>query len=117
MKRLRHVVQVNILLGAWLIIAPFVMGYSGTTVEVANDVTLGIWLIVCSWWILAAATRQVGASTLELIGALWLVAAPFVLHYQRMSRPFDNDIAVGILTLIVSATGTWMLSSRVRAAA
>ena len=28
MERLKHIVQINIVLGAWLIVAPFVMGYS-----------------------------------------------------------------------------------------
>ncbi len=115
MERIKHLVQLNILLGAWLVVAPFVMGYSGTTVEMVNDVALGVWLIGCSWWILAAASRRV-AGTLELLGGMWLVAAPFVLHYRRMSWPFDNDIAVGILAMIVSATAMWMLSSRLKAA-
>lgn len=116
MDRIKHIVEFNILLGAWLIVAPFVMGYSATTVEVANDVGLGVWLIGCSWWMLAAVSGRVGAGTLELIGGLWLVAAPFVLHYQRMSRPFDNDIAVGILAVTASVTAMWMLSSKLRTA-
>src|SRR5579862_4045232 len=112
MERLKHVVQVNILFGAWLVIAPFVLGYSGFKPALTSDVLLGIWLIGCSWWILAAASGRVAAGTLELLGAIWLVAAPFVLHYQRLSRSFDNDIAIGILTLVVSAAATWMLASR-----
>lgn len=41
MERLKHIVQINILFGAWLIVAPFIMGYSASTVELANDVALG----------------------------------------------------------------------------
>jgi hypothetical protein len=55
-----------------------------------------------------------GASALEFIGGLWLVAAPFVFHYQRMSRPFGNDVGVGVLSVMVSATAAWMLASRQR---
>ena len=68
MERLKHIVQINILLGAWLVVAPFVMGYSGTTVEMVNDVALGVWLIGCSWWILAAASRRVGAERWNFSG-------------------------------------------------
>ncbi len=49
MERLKHIVQINIILGAWLVIAPFVMGYSMSTVELVNDVALGARLIGCSW--------------------------------------------------------------------
>ena len=47
MERLKHIVEINIVLGAWLILAPFVMGYSGSTVELTNDVALGVLLIGC----------------------------------------------------------------------
>ena len=117
MERLKHIVQINIILGAWLIIAPFVMGYSVSTVEVTNDVALGVVLIGCSWWIVAVETGQIGAGTLELLGGVWLIAAPFALHYERLSRPFSNDIVVGILSVLVSATGMWMFVSRLRRAA
>jgi hypothetical protein len=67
MERLKHIVQINIILGIWLIMAPFLMGYAMLTVELANDVALGVLLIGCSWWILAASTGQVGASTIQLL--------------------------------------------------
>ena len=75
---------------------------------------LGVWLIGCAWWILATDVGRMGASALEFIGGLWLVAAPFVFHYQRMSRPFGNDVGVGVLSVMVSATAAWMLASRQR---
>ena len=93
------------------------MGYSASTVELANDVALGALLIGCSWWMVAGYTGQAGASTFALLGGIWLVAAPFLLHYERMSRAFVNDIGVGILSVLVSATGTWMFVSRLRRAA
>jgi len=117
MERLKHVVQINIILGVWLVVAPFVMGYSGSTVEVATDVLLGLWFIGCSWWMLAAESGQMAAGILQLLAGIGLTAAPFVSHYQRMSRPFDNDVAVGILSVIVSGAATWMLSSRLRTTA
>jgi hypothetical protein len=116
-KRIKHIVQINIILGVWLVIAPFVMGYSGSTVELATDLAIGGWLICCSWWILAADSGQVGAAVLALLAGIWLLATPFVMHYQRMSRPFDNDLGVGILVILLSAAVTWMLTSRLRATA
>jgi hypothetical protein len=126
MEHLKQIVHFNMVLGAWLMIAilggwmtiaPFVMGYSISTIEVANDVALGVLLIGCSWWILAAAAWQAGAATLGLLAGIWLIAAPFVLHYQRLSRAFANDIGVGILSVLISATGLWLFVSRLRSAA
>jgi hypothetical protein len=117
MERLKHVVEINIILGAWLVVAPFVMGYSGSRVELANDVVIGAWLIGCSWWTLAGYSSQAVAGTLEMLAGIWLVAAPFVLRSPRTSRSFDNDIAVGLSSLIVSAATTWMVSARRRTAA
>lgn len=112
MERLKHIVQTNILLGVWLIVAPFVLGYSFSKVELSNDIVLGAWLIGCSWWILTAEVGQIRASALEVLGGLWLVAAPFVFHYQRLSRPFGNDVGVGLVSVMISATAAFMLASR-----
>ena len=116
MERLKHIVQINIVLGVWLLVAPFVMGYSGSTVELETNVIIGLWFIACSWWMLAADSGQVIAGVLQLLGGIALAAAPFVSHYQRMSRPFDNDIAVGVLCIVVSAAATWVLTSKLRPA-
>jgi hypothetical protein len=117
MERIKHIVQINIILGVWLVIAPFVLGYSGSTAALATNVAIGGWLICCSWWILAADSGQVGASVLALLGGICLLVTPFVMHYQRMSRPFDNDLGVGVLVILLSAAATWMLTSRSRATA
>lgn len=113
MERLKHIVQINILLGAWLVAAPFVLGYASSRMEMGNDVAMGVLLILCSCWMLAAATGQVGAGGLQLLGGLWLIAAPFARHYHELSRPFSNDIIVGILSVLISTTTIWMLNSRV----
>ena len=114
MERLKHLFQLNILLGAWLIAAPFVLGYAGSRVEMGNDVGLGLLLIACSWWVLAAPTGHIAASTLQFLAGLWLVATPLVWHYGQLSRPFNNDMLVGICSVLVSLTSLWILNARLR---
>jgi SPW repeat-containing protein len=114
MEHVKHVVQINILLGAWLIVAPFVLGYSGSTVELGNDIAIGALTIGCSWWILASMTGQIGASALQLLGGLWLLAAPFYFHYEKFSRAYSNNLIAGILVAAVGATTGWMLAARLR---
>lgn len=40
----------NTILGVWLIIAPFVLGYSATTMAMRNDIFLGIIVVALSLW-------------------------------------------------------------------
>jgi len=114
MERLKHIVQINILLGAWLIVAPFILGYSGSPAESAVDIAVGVVIISCSWWILAAMRGRVGASAIQILGGLWLMAAPFYFHYVKMSRVFANDLIAGLLIAIVGATATGMIAARLR---
>jgi hypothetical protein len=112
MKRLKHIVEIDMLLGVWLIVVPFILGYSAYTIELANDMAIGALLIGCSWWILATGTGGVGASVLQVLGGLWLIASPLCFHYARLSRVYSNDVTVGILAATVSFMATWMLESR-----
>ena len=114
MERLKHVIEINILLGAWLIAAPFVLGYAGSRPELGNDVAVGALLIACSWWMLAAGTGQIAAGGLQLLAGLWLIAAPFLWHYGQLSRPFTNDVIIGILAVLVGCASMWMLNSKMR---
>jgi len=114
MESLKHLFQLNILLGAWLIAAPFVLDYSGSSVAMRNDVAIGVVLVACSWWLLAVTTGRIAADVFQLLGGLWLIAAPFVWHYGQLSRPFGNDILVGICSVLVSATSLWILNARSR---
>jgi hypothetical protein len=114
MERLKHIIEINILLGAWLVAAPFILGYSSSTAELANDVAIGALLIGCSWWILAAMPAPLGCGALQFLGALWIVGAPFYFHYEKQSRAYTNDLFIGVLAVIVSATATWMMATQLR---
>lgn len=40
----------NALIGLWLIVAPFILGYTGVTVALWNDVVVGIVVAVLAGW-------------------------------------------------------------------
>jgi hypothetical protein len=117
MERLKQIIEINILFGAWLLAAPFVLGYSSSHLEMGNDLAMGVLLIACSWWILAATAGQLGAAALQLLSGIWLIVAPFLWHYARSSRPFTNDIIMGIAAVFVGATVLRMLESKLKRAA
>ena len=111
---MKRVIWINLVLGVWLIISPFVIGYfvpsASSTVAVANDGILGVLLVACSWWIVAAMAANVGVSAFQVLCGIWLIIAPFVLRYRELPVATVNDVAVGVLVLIVSAIETWRLA-------
>ena len=91
--------SMNILFGLWLIIAPFVLGYSRFKIAMWNDIILGvligIFALVRSWKSEAAMP-----SWINVLGGIWLIIAPFVLDYGIQTTPRWNDIILGILVII-----------------
>ncbi len=39
----------NVVLGAWLVVAPFVLGYAGVSSALWNDVLIGLLVIILGW--------------------------------------------------------------------
>jgi hypothetical protein len=106
MKRLTWI---NLILGIWLIMSPFALGYSSTMTATANDVVLGILFLGCSAWIVAGMPAPVAVSWVEILCSVWLIATPFVRHYQGLPHAMTNDVAVGVIALLAALIETWSL--------
>ena len=98
---MKRVSWINLILGIWLIISPFVFVSVGPKVTVANNVVLGILLIASSWWILAVTAPAGGVSWFQMLCGIWLIIAPFVLRYNQVTHAVTNDVIVGIIAFIV----------------
>lgn len=110
---------VNLLAGIWLIIAPFLLGYSDQATPLWNDIIVGI-LIVAFAGARVAGARVVGAfrapslSWVNVILGGWLIVAPFLLGYSDDANPLWNDIIVGIIVVLF---GIWSAVSSPRTTA
>ena len=81
----------NIIPGIWLIIAPFILGYTRLEVAMWNDIILGI--IVAAFALLRTfGTGQASGSWINLAAGIWLIIAPFVLNYGSNPTPRWNDV-------------------------
>jgi hypothetical protein len=97
-------VIINLLVGVWLIIAPFALrARTMWNAWYVNDVVLGILLIAFSWWMLAAIAPPIGAAWFEILCGLWLIVAPFVLGYSVRMSAVWNDVICGIIAIVVAA--------------
>jgi thiol:disulfide interchange protein len=99
---MKNISWINLLVGIWLLIAPFTMGAAPISgAPVANDVVLGVLLIATSWWILAATAPPTRTAWFQALCGLWLIASPFVLKYSGMRAPTGNDVVMGVVAIIV----------------
>lgn len=122
-------------IGVWLILAPFILGYSNVQPALWNDIIVGAWLLVVAGMRAVNTTRMEGASWTNAGFGLWLILAPFILGYSSFSTTGGaittgtdgfggmaaglntvgatwNDIVVGALVIILavrsaSTTRAW----------
>jgi len=95
---------INIVLAIWLIIAPFVLSYVGTT-PLWNDIVLGVLIGIVGIVRMISPTRSTNwLNWLSVAFGVWLIIAPFVLSYANVV-PLWNDIILGIGVAVVSFWG------------
>lgn len=106
----------NVIAGALLVVAPFVLGYY-TLSEIAmyEAVAVGLLIVGCALW---AAFSTVARGYLDYVVALfggWSIAAPFVLGYHNTIEVARNtDIGIGILVAVIALIGHYYVSPIMR---
>jgi hypothetical protein len=114
---MKRIIEINLILGVWLIVAPFVLAYStGHVAAASNDVVLGLLLVGGSLWLLAERSGYLAVTAFETACGVWLMLAPFVLHGRAAPHVLANNVAIGAIVLIVSLSEAWMLMHRPRRA-
>ena len=97
---------VNILLGIWVVISPFVLAiysFKAMWSNVATGAVIGI-LALVRW-----SMQRPGWSWLNLILGIWLVTSPFVLVISRIAM--WNNVIVGIIIAASALTNTYFKES------
>jgi hypothetical protein len=97
---------VNIVLGIWVIISPFILGVHASSAVWSNVVAgalVGI-LAIIRW-----SMHQTGWSWLNLILGAWLVISPFVLFLS--GGAMWNNVILGIIIAAFALTNTYSKAS------
>jgi hypothetical protein len=94
----------NILAGLWLIIAPFVLAYSGLQNALWNDVIIGIGVAVLAAIRAGGAIDQAWLSWLNLVLGAWLFVSPWVLAFTGDSAALWNNVIMGAIVFVL---GGW----------
>lgn len=93
---------VNVLLGFWIIISPFVLGMHAPK-AIWNNVVTGILVGVLT--IIRWTMGQSGWSWINLFLGIWLVISPFVLVLGTATM--WNNVILGIIVAAFALTNTY----------
>lgn len=92
------------LVGAWEVIAAFVLGYTSSTTALWDAIIIGLALVVLGAW--AALSNQESTDKsldwINVLAGIWLIIAPFVLGYSVVTAALWNDIIVGIVVVVLA---------------
>ena len=105
MKQMKHWQDpVNALLGAWLILSPWVLGWQDHVAVVANCTVIGLALVAAALGAIFL-PRAWEEWTEGALGA-WMVISPWVLGFSTLRDATSNAILTGIVIL---ALALWVL--------
>lgn len=87
----------NFVLGLWLLISPFTLGYGG--IAATEDIIVGILIAAFALWrALGEDTEGMkGVSWTVAVLGLWAIIAPFALGYTAIALAVWNDVIVGLI--------------------
>lgn len=104
MKTIKTLSWLVVVLGAWEVLSPFILGTSHSAGALWEAIILGIALIILAGW--AALSNQVSTvkalSWINVVLGAWLILAPFIVGYASVTAAMVNDIIIGVLALLLS---------------
>lgn len=101
----------NILLGIWLMISPWVFG-NERPLSVTTSVFVGFLIAILAACRLAEFRLSMFLSAVNFVLALWTVAAPWAIGYTTNGGAVRNNVIVGLAIAILAvwsagATVAW----------
>ena len=98
---------VNMLLGIWLIVSPWIFGYSGTP-AVMNSVIVGALITILAASRLASLRDSAILSGVNLILALWTIGSPWMYGYATNVGAVRDNVLLGVA---IATLASWSGSS------
>ncbi|HVZ23836.1 MAG TPA: SPW repeat protein [Vicinamibacterales bacterium] len=93
----------NAMLGLWLAIAPFAVGYSSIHGAVIEDALLGSGIAAFAFWRAVGGERpgMRAVSWIVATAGLWVAMAPVALGYSMSGAALANEVTVGLLIAVL----------------
>lgn len=105
MKRVKHWQDlVNALLGAWLLLSPWVLGFDGVVVATTTTMAAGALLVASS--VGAMQVAQAWEEWLDVLLGVGLMLAPLLLGFDSVAPALQNALVTGG---VVTVLALWVL--------
>jgi hypothetical protein len=91
----------NLILGLWLIVAPFVLTFTGSSAR-GDDIILGIVIAVIAACRVFGAYRSPWLSWANALLGIWVIISPWILGFSGKAQPTWNNVIVGIAITILA---------------
>ena len=98
-----------VIAGIWLIVAPFILGFSGTFLSL-NDVVTGIIIALVSLIAIGVSEEGKWLNWINMLLGAWIFITPFFLMSVGNAGMWNNLI-IGIITVALGAWGVISMSS------
>ncbi len=106
---------VNLVIGAFLFLSPWLFGFAGQTAESWNTWMSGIVIAVLAIAALSAFAEW--EEWVNLIVGLWVAASPWLVKFSTSMTATRLHLIAGIVVAIVAAVRIWSVHSGPRLAA
>ena len=92
----------NVIAGIWLIISPWVLGFSGLNTPRDNAVILGIVVGILALIRAFGAFEAEWLSWINAILGIWLFISGWVLGYSTNLTPFWDTLILGVIVFVLA---------------
>lgn len=94
----------NLVLGVWLILSPWLLGFSATPAATWNAVVVGV--VVALMALLHLRGGPMWEEWLNVLLGVWLILSPWILGYSGMGNAVWNALIVGVLVGVLALSLT-----------
>jgi SPW repeat-containing protein len=98
LSEIRWASGTNILFGAWLFVAPWVLNYAQEAIS-WNETIVGAALMILATLRFIRPLGRFWIGWINAVIGLWIIAAPFVLHYQHTTAQVNN-LTTGVAVFV-----------------
>lgn len=92
--------QVTLLLGIWLVISPFVLGYPADSAQAVNAYVSGVVIALLAAFDLYK--TYMWAVVVNMLIGLWVAISPWVPVTADRSAMMTNNVIVGVAVLLLA---------------
>lgn len=96
---------INVLLGIWVIISPFLVQFARIPAAMWNNVIVGIVIAILAL-IRSSTPRQSGWSWANVILGIWMIISPFALGAMTTAILWNNIILGIVIAIVAAANGS-----------